>query len=110
MYDEIIVYASVCVLKNKMTCATKLDYSDEEVRNLNLTHSSSTNCAIRQNTCQDVWSLVWTQWMAVKSLVPCHAMHVPRHIAVSLSQPLNQRISSAQSLHIWTRHIQTHLF
>ena len=30
-------YASACVLRNKMTCAMKLDYSEEEVRNVNLT-------------------------------------------------------------------------
>ena len=35
--DEIVVYASACVLRNKMTCAMKLDYSEEEVRNVNLT-------------------------------------------------------------------------
>ena len=34
---EIVVYASACVLRNKMTCAMKLDYSEEEVRNVNLT-------------------------------------------------------------------------
>ena len=45
MCDEIVVYASACVLRNKMTCAMKLDYSEEEVRNVNLTHSSSPNCA-----------------------------------------------------------------
>ena len=31
------------------------------------------------------------------SLVPCHALHVPQHVAVSLSEPLNQMISSAPS-------------
>ena len=31
------MYASACVLRNKMTCAMKLDYSEEEVRNVNLT-------------------------------------------------------------------------
>ena len=30
-------------------------------------------------------------------LVPCHALHVPQHVAVSLSEPLNQVISSAPS-------------
>ena len=35
--------------------------------------------------------------MTVTSLVPCHALHVPQHVAVSLSEPLNQIISSAQS-------------
>ena len=34
---KIVVYASACVLRNKMTCAMKLDYSEEEVRNVNLT-------------------------------------------------------------------------
>ena len=33
------------------------------------------------------------QWMTVTSLVPCHALHVPQHVAVSLSEPLNQMIS-----------------
>ena len=33
----------------------------------------------------------------VTSLVPCHALHVPQHVAVSLSEPLNQMISSAPS-------------
>ena len=37
------------------------------------------------------------QWMTVTSLVPCHALHVPQHVAVSLSEPLNQMISSAPS-------------
>ena len=75
-----------------MTCAMKLDYSEEEVRNVNLTL-----CAQRQDTGQDVWSWVWMQWMTVTSLVPCHALHVPPHVAVSLSEPLNQMISSAPS-------------
>ena len=56
MCDEIVEYASACVLRNKMTCAMKLDYSEEEVRSVNLTHSSSPNCAQRQDTGQDVWS------------------------------------------------------
>ena len=38
------------------------------------------------------------QWMTVTSLVPCHALHVPQHVAVSLSEPLNQVISSAPLL------------
>ena len=36
------------------------------------------------------------QWMTVTSLVPCHALHVPQHVAVSLSEPLNQVISTGQ--------------
>ena len=36
------------------------------------------------------------QWMAVTLLVPCHALHVP-HVAVLLSEQLNQMISSAPS-------------
>ena len=39
------------------------------------------------------------QWMTVTSLVPCHALHVPQHVAVSLSEPLNQMITSA--LQLW---------
>ena len=97
MCDEIVVYASACVLRNKMTCAIKLDYSEEEVRSVNLTRSTSPNCAQRQDTGQDVWSLVWMQWMTVTSLVPCHALHVPQHVAVSVSEPLNQMISSTPS-------------
>ena len=27
------------------------------------------------------------QWMTVTYLVPCHALHVPQHVAVSLSEP-----------------------
>ena len=37
MCNEIVVYASACVLRNKMTCAMKLDFSEEEVRSLVLT-------------------------------------------------------------------------
>ena len=37
------------------------------------------------------------QWMTVTSIVPCHALHVPQHVAVSLSEPLNLMISSAPS-------------
>ena len=33
------MYASACVLKSKMTCAEKLDYSEEKVRRFNLTLS-----------------------------------------------------------------------
>ena len=36
-----VVYASV--LRNKMTCAMKLDYSEEEVRSVNLACSSSSH-------------------------------------------------------------------
>ena len=69
----------------------KLEYSEEEVRSVNLTHSSSPNCVQWQDTGQDVWSWVWMQWMTVTSL------HVPQHVAASLSEPLNQMISSAPS-------------
>ena len=37
------------------------------------------------------------QWMTVTSIVPYHALHVPQHVAVSLSEPLNLMISSAPS-------------
>ena len=50
-----------------MKCAMKLDYSEEEVRNVNLTLKSSPSCAQRQDTGQDVWSWVWMQWMTVTS-------------------------------------------
>ena len=33
------MYASVCVLRNKMMCVMKLNYGEEEVRNVNLTRS-----------------------------------------------------------------------
>ena len=36
-------------LRNKMICAVNLDYSEEEVRSVNLTRSSSPNCAQRQD-------------------------------------------------------------
>ena len=97
MRDAIVVHASSCVLRNKMTCAMKLDYSAEEVRSVNLTHLSLPNCAQRHDKGQDVWSWVWVQWMTVTSLVPCRALHVPQHIAVTLSKPLSQMISSAPS-------------
>ena len=96
MCNEIVVYASACVLRSKMTCARKLDYSEEEVRSVNLTHSSSTNCAQRQDTGQDIWRWVRMQWMTVTSLVPYRALHVP-HVAVSVSEPLNLMISSTPS-------------
>ena len=48
---------SACVLRNKMTCAIKLDYSEEEVHNVNLTLSSSPSCTQRQDTGQE--SGVW---------------------------------------------------
>ena len=35
------------------------------------------------------------RWMTVTSLVHCHDLHVAQHVAVSLSEPLNQMISSA---------------
>ena len=97
MCNEIVVHESDCVLRNKMTCAMKLDYNEEEVRSVNLTHSSSLNCTQKQDTGQDVSSWVWMQWMTVTSFVPYHALHAPQHVAVSLSEPLNQMISSAPS-------------
>ena len=108
MCDEIVVHVNGCVLRNKMSCTMKLDYSQEEVRSGNLAPSFSPNCTQRQDTRQDVW--VWMQWVTVTSLVPCHAMHVPQHVAVSLSEPSNQMISSAPSTEtvftVWTRHIR----
>ena len=90
---EIVVYASACMLRNKMTCAMKFDYSEEEVRSVNLHCSSSPNFGQRQDTGQDIWSWVWIQWITVTSLMPYHALHVPQHVAVSLFEPLNQMIS-----------------
>ena len=100
MCDEMVVYAIARVLRNTMTCAMKLDYSEEEVRSVNLTRSSSPNYAQRQDIGQDVWNWVWMQWRTVTSSVPCHDLHVPQHVAVSLSEPLNQMISSAPSTEI----------
>ena len=97
MCDEIVMYANACVLRNKMTCAMKLDYSEEEMRSVNLTSSSSPNFALRQDACQDNWSWVWMQWVIVTSLVPYHVLHVSQHVAVSLSEPLNRTVSSAPS-------------
>ena len=97
MCDEHVVYASACVLRNKMMCGMKLAYSEKEMRSVSLTRSSSPNCAQKQDTDQDIWSWVWVQWMTVTSLVPCQTLHVPQHVAVSLSEPLNQMISSAPS-------------
>ena len=34
---------------------------------------------------------------SITSIVPYHALHVPQHVAVSLSEPLNLMISSAPS-------------
>ena len=81
-----------------MTCAEKLDYSEEKVRRFNLTLSSRADCAKRQDTGQDVWSQIRVQWMTITSFVPCYAPHVPQHVAVTLFGPLNQIvISSAPS-------------
>ena len=97
MCDESAVYAIAYVLRNKMKCAMKLDYSEVEMHSVNLTRSSAPNCVQRQDTGQDVRSWVWMQWMTVTSLVPCHALHVPQHVAVSFPEPFNQMISSAPS-------------
>ena len=37
MCDDSVVYASACVLRSKMTCAEKLDLSEEKVRRFNFT-------------------------------------------------------------------------
>ena len=73
MCDEILVYASACVLRNKMACAMKLDYNTEEVRSVNLTHSFSPNCAQRQDTGQDVWS--WVQ-VRLTATVTCNQYYL----------------------------------
>ena len=92
------MYASACVLKSKVTCIEKLDYSEEKVRRFNLTLSSRADCAQRQDTGQDVWSQIRVQWMTITSFVPCYAPHVQQHVAVSLFGPLNQiMISSTPS-------------
>ena len=70
-----------------MTCAEKLDYSEEKVRRFNLTLSSLADCAQRQDTGQDVWSQIRVQWMTITSFVACYAPHVPQHVAVSLFRP-----------------------
>ena len=50
--DGIVVHACACVLRNKMTGAKKLEYSEETARNVNLTLSSSHSCDQRQDTGQ----------------------------------------------------------
>ena len=40
MCDDLVMYVSACVLRHKMACAVKLDYSEEEVHRFNLTLSS----------------------------------------------------------------------
>ena len=57
------------MLRSKMTCAEKLDYSEEKVRRFNLTLFLS--CAQRQDTDQDVWSQIRLQLMTITSFVPC---------------------------------------
>ena len=44
MCDELVMYATACMLRNKITCAMVLNYSQEELRNVNRTRSSSPNC------------------------------------------------------------------
>ena len=112
MCDDLVVYASACVLRSKITCADKLDYSEEEVHSILLP-----GCAQRQDIGQDVWSQIWMQWMTITSFVSCYALHVPQHAAVLLFGQLDlikSRFRSPhllkQSLHIWTRHIKTHRF
>ena len=108
---DIVMYASACMLRNKMTCAMKLDYSEEEVQ-------------------RQPHSLVLTQ------LCP-EARHMSRRLELGLDAVDDRNIFSALSrsacfttccfiafrtvesdnffapstktvLHIWTRHIQTH--
>ena len=67
------MYASACVLRSKMTCAEKLNYSEEKVRRFNLTLSSWADCAQRQDTGQNVWSQIRMQWMTITSFVPCYS-------------------------------------
>ena len=50
MLNGVGAHANACVLRNKMTCAMNMDYSEEEVRSVNLTRSYSSNCAQRQDT------------------------------------------------------------
>ena len=69
-----------------------LGYSEEEVRGFNLTRSSSPNCAQRQDTGSDVWSWVWMEWMTVTSLKPCHALHVPQHVAAVESDDFSRSV------------------
>ena len=40
MSDDLVVHASACVFRNKIACAIKLDYSEEEVHIVNFTLSS----------------------------------------------------------------------
>ena len=52
-------HRELLLLRNKMPCAMNLVYSEEDVPSVNLTQSSSPNCAQRRDTGQDVWSWVW---------------------------------------------------
>ena len=67
-----------------MTCAEKLDYSEEEVSRINLTLFSRPDCAQKQDTVQDVWSQKQMQWMAITSFVTSYAPLVPQLVALSL--------------------------
>ena len=72
--------------------------------------TTSTSPRGMTDTGQYVWSLVWTLWMTVISLVLCHALHVPQHVAVSLSEPLKQKmISSAPSTETVFAYLVTHV-
>ena len=52
-----------------------------------------------KDTGQDIWSWARMQWMIVTSLVPCHALYVPQHVAVSLSERFLSIRLKKQSLH-----------
>ena len=59
--DDLGEYASDCVLRNKMICAVRLDYGEEEVRRLDLILSTWSDCAQRRDTGQDSLSQIWMQ-------------------------------------------------
>ena len=72
-----------------MTCAMKLDYSEEE----NLTHSTVPKTKVKTPVVG-----FGIQWVTIRSLVPCYTLHVSQHVAGSLSEMLNQKmVSSAPS-------------
>ena len=69
--------SQVLVLRSKMTCTKKMDYSEEKVRRFNLTLSYWADCAQNQDTGQDVWSKIRVQWMTITflCLVMLHMFH-----------------------------------
>ena len=91
-----------------MLMATGL-YREEEVRSVNLTRSSSPNCAQRQDTCQDVGSWNDRNICSALSLSACSTTCCCVAFRTVESDDFPPLRLPKQSLHIWT-HIQTHTF